>query len=473
FGGMTTHYGEGIAQRTCAAADRTGHSILHTLYQQSLKYKAEFFIEYFAIDLVMDNGKCTGVIAIDLASGQLHLFKGHVTLLATGGYGRAYFSATSAHTCTGDGSGMAQRAGIPLQDMEFTQFHPTGIYGAGCLITEGSRGEGGYLTNSDGERFMERYAPNAKDLASRDVVSRSMTIEINEGRGVGKEKDHIELHLEHLGKDVINEKLPGIAESARIFAGVDVTKTPIPVIPTVHYNMGGIPTNYLGEVLSPKGEGNDPIVPGLMAIGETACVSVHGANRLGSNSLLDLIVFGRAAAKQAAKLVKPGAKHSEPNKSSVDKIVGRLDKTRYSSGVNLPSHLRLRLQKEMQSSVAVFRTEKTLEEGRKSIHSIYKDFSDININDKSLKWNTELLETLELENLLTQGIASVESAYNRKESRGAHARDDYPDRNDKEWMKHTIASIDETGTVDITYRKVILTTLTDEVEAVPPKKRVY
>ena len=473
FGGMTTHYGEGIAQRTCAAADRTGHSILHTLYQQSLKYKAEFFIEYFAIDLVMDNGKCTGVIAIDLASGQLHLFKGHVTLLATGGYGRAYFSATSAHTCTGDGSGMAQRAGIPLQDMEFTQFHPTGIYGAGCLITEGSRGEGGYLTNSDGERFMERYAPNAKDLASRDVVSRSMTIEINEGRGVGKEKDHIELHLEHLGKDVINEKLPGIAESARIFAGVDVTKTPIPVIPTVHYNMGGIPTNYLGEVLSPKGEGNDPIVPGLMAIGETACVSVHGANRLGSNSLLDLIVFGRAAAKQAAKLVKPGAKHSEPNKSSVDKIVGRLDKTRYSSGVNLPSHLRLRLQKEMQSSVAVFRTEKTLEEGRKSIHSIYKDFSDININDKSLKWNTELLETLELENLLTQGIASVESAYNRKESRGAHARDDYPDRDDKEWMKHTIASIDETGTVDITYRKVILTTLTDEVEAVPPKKRVY
>ena len=473
FGGMTTNYGEGTAQRTCAAADRTGHSILHTLYQQSLKHEAEFFIEYFAIDLVMDNGICTGVVAIDLSSGKLHLFKGHVTLLATGGYGRAYFSATSAHTCTGDGSGMAQRAGIPLQDMEFTQFHPTGIYGAGCLITEGSRGEGGYLTNSDGERFMERYAPNAKDLASRDVVSRSMTIEINEGRGVGKEKDHIELHLEHLGQDVINEKLPGIAESARIFAGVDVTKAPIPVIPTVHYNMGGIPTNYHGEVVNPTIEDDEKIVPGLMAIGETACVSVHGANRLGSNSLLDLIVFGRAAAKKAAKLVKPGTKHSNVNKQAIDKIIGRLDKIRYSSGKNLPSQLRLNLQKEMQKNVAVFRSEKTLEEGRKNIHSIYKDFSDINLSDKSLKWNTELLETLELENLLTQGIASVESAYNRKESRGAHARDDYPDRNDNEWMKHTIASINDDGIVDINYRKVILTTLTDEVEAVPPKKRVY
>jgi succinate dehydrogenase / fumarate reductase flavoprotein subunit len=473
FGGMTTNYGEGTAQRTCAAADRTGHSILHTLYQQSLKHEAEFFIEYFAIDLVMDNGICTGVVAIDLSSGKLHLFKGHVTLLATGGYGRAYFSATSAHTCTGDGSGMAQRAGIPLQDMEFTQFHPTGIYGAGCLITEGSRGEGGYLTNSDGERFMERYAPNAKDLASRDVVSRSMTIEINEGRGVGKEKDHIELHLEHLGQDVINEKLPGIAESAKIFAGVDVTKAPIPVIPTVHYNMGGIPTNYHGEVVNPTSEDDEKIVPGLMAIGETACVSVHGANRLGSNSLLDLIVFGRAAAKKAAKLVKPGTKHSNFNKQAIDKIIGRLDKIRYSSGKNLPSQLRLNLQKEMQKNVAVFRSEKTLEEGRKNIHSIYKDFSDINLSDKSLKWNTELLETLELENLLTQGIASVESAYNRKESRGAHARDDYPDRNDNEWMKHTIASINDDGIVDINYRKVILTTLTDEVEAVPPKKRVY
>ena len=352
FGGMTTHYGEGIAQRTCAAADRTGHSILHTLYQQSLKYKAEFYIEYFAIDLLMNNGKCTGVVAIDLASGQLHLFKGHVTLLATGGYGRAYFSATSAHTCTGDGSGMAQRAGVPLQDMEFTQFHPTGIYGAGCLITEGSRGEGGYLTNSDGERFMERYAPKCKGFSfKRDVVSRSMTIEINEGRGVGKDKDHIELHLEHLGEDVINEKLPGIAESAKIFAGVDVTKAPIPVIPTVHYNMGGIPTNYLGEVVKPNSNGEDEIVPGLMAIGETACVSVHGANRLGSNSLLDLIVFGRAAAKQASKLVKPGSKHEVVNKNSVDKIINRLDKTRYSSGENLPSKLRLNLQKEMQKAL--------------------------------------------------------------------------------------------------------------------------
>ena len=473
FGGMTTHYGDGTAQRTCAAADRTGHSILHTLYQQSLKYKAEFFIEYFAIDLVMEEGKCTGVVAIDLASGKLHLFKGHVTLLATGGYGRAYFSATSAHTCTGDGSGMAQRAGIPLQDMEFTQFHPTGIYGAGCLITEGSRGEGGYLTNSDGERFMERYAPNAKDLASRDVVSRSMTIEINEGRGVGKDKDHIELHLEHLGKDVINEKLPGIAESARIFAGVDVTKAPIPVIPTVHYNMGGIPTNYLGEVVIPKNEQEENVVPGLMAIGETACVSVHGANRLGSNSLLDLIVFGRAAAKQAAKVVKPGNKHPEPNKQEIDKIISRLDKTRFSSGSNIPSQLRSKLQKENQKSVAVFRTEKTLDEGRKNIHSIYKDFSDIKLNDNSLKWNSELLETLELENLITQSIVSVESAYNRTESRGAHARDDFPDRNDNEWLKHSIASIDESGIVEMSYRKVILTTLTDEVEAVPPKKRVY
>ncbi len=470
FGGMTKNYGNGIVQRTCAAADRTGHAILHTLYGQALKHNTEFFIEYFALDLLMKDGECKGLIAWNLNDGTIHRFRAHTVIIATGGYGKVYYSATSAHTCTGDGNAMVLRAGLPLQDMEFVQFHPTGIYGHGTLISEGVRGEGGYLVNSKGERFMERYAPNAKDLASRDVVSRSMSIEINEGRGVGKDQDHVHLHLSHLDKSVIENRLPGITEAARLFANVDVTKEPIPVVPTVHYNMGGIPTNYKAEVLTVNG--SEKTVPGLMAIGEAACVSVHGANRLGSNSLIDLVVFGRAAAKRAAELVKPGAPHEEISETETQKCLDRFDKLRNAQGDNSTAELRLAMQKTMQSKCAVFRTEKNLEEGVNEIRKTYDGIDSISVKDRSLVFNTDLVETLEFDNLIRQAVTTVHSAYHRKESRGAHAREDYPNRDDKKFMQHTLAWCDGKDT-KITYRPVHNSTLTNEVQYFPPQERVY
>jgi succinate dehydrogenase / fumarate reductase flavoprotein subunit len=473
FGGMTTHFGKGTAQRTCAAADRTGHAILHTLYQQCLRHDVEFYIEYFVLDLIMDGDECRGVVAWCLQDGSIHRFRAHMTVLATGGYGRTFFSCTSAHTCTGDGNAMVLRAGLPLQDMEFIQFHPTGIYGAGCLITEGVRGEGGYLVNAQGERFMERYAPSAKDLASRDVVSRAMTIEIREGRGVGPKKDHIYLHLDHLDPAVVHERLPGIAESARIFAGVDVTRQPIPVLPTVHYNMGGIPTNYHGEVVTLKDGNPDRVVPGLMAIGEAACVSVHGANRLGSNSLIDLVVFGRAAALRARELVKPGAAHKALPVTASDAALGRFDRLRQANGGTPTAALRERMQRTMQDNCAVFRTADVLAAGVRLIDEVAGGMADIGVTDRSLIWNSDLVETLELDNLVGQAVVAMHAARNRTESRGAHAREDFPERDDDNWMKHTLTWRDGGGRVRIDYRPVHTYTLTEEIQYIPPKARVY
>ena len=476
FGGMTTDYGKGPpAQRTCAAADRTGHAILHTLYGQALRYNTEFFIEYFAIDLIMDSeGRCRGVVCLKMDDGTIHRFRANLTILATGGYGRAYFSATSAHTCTGDGNAMVLRAGLPLQDMEFVQFHPTGIYGSGCLITEGARGEGGYLTNSEGERFMERYAPSVKDLAPRDMVSRAMTMEIREGRGVGKGKDHIFLHLDHLDPKILHERLPGISESAKIFAGVDVTREPIPVLPTVHYNMGGIQTNFYGEVVTLKNGNPDVVVPGLMAIGEAACVSVHGANRLGSNSLIDLVVFGRAAGLRAAEILDAGEKQAELPADSADLALSRLDRFRNASGSTPTAELRLSMQKTMQANCAVYRTSELLAEGKGLIDTVWQGSEDVRVTDRSLIWNSDLIETMEFDNLIVQAVVTMHSAENRTESRGAHAHENYPERDDKTWMKHTLASIDEgKKSVSIDYRPVHSYTMTNEVQYIEPKARVY